>query len=140
MGPYETAIMRSIPGNTPKEKYEHFANAYQLLQQIGWPRRGTEEESWDIDQIASRAREIVDDDWKCAIERYDERDKQRRDSAALRLLDALRAKVEKWGKRAARERDSSPYEGSEYAYNDGKAVVCSWVAEEIDRAMSSTDQ
>lgn len=66
MEPYERLIMRSIPGDTPMEKYEHFARAYRLLQQIGWPRRGTDEEGWGVDDIASQARQCVASDWECA--------------------------------------------------------------------------
>ena len=56
---YERLIYDTIPGDTPRAKYERLTECLRLLQQIGWPRRGTEEESWDIYTAGDKARELV---------------------------------------------------------------------------------
>ena len=56
---YERLIYDMIPGDSPRSKYERLTACLWLLQQIGWPRRGTEEESWDIYTAGDKARELV---------------------------------------------------------------------------------
>ena len=59
---YERLIYETIPGDTPKAKYDRLTGCLSLLQRIGWPRRGTNEESWDIYQAGDMARELVADE------------------------------------------------------------------------------
>lgn len=59
MRPYESLIEEALHGKTPKEKYEYLIMMKKLLQQIGWPRRGTEEEMWTLYQVGNRAQDLI---------------------------------------------------------------------------------
>ena len=52
MEPYETVIMRDLPGDTPKEKYEKYLAMKKLLQIVAYPRYGTIEHDYDLFDLA----------------------------------------------------------------------------------------
>ena len=47
-----TLIKNNIPGETPKEKYEKLLKMKDILILIAFPRRGTYEEQYGIQDIA----------------------------------------------------------------------------------------
>ena len=49
---YDRLIMANLKGETPKEKYDSLIEMKRLLQIAGYPRRGTQEEIFDVYQIA----------------------------------------------------------------------------------------
>ena len=56
---YEDAIMEMIQGDSPKDKHDELVKIYKTLQQIAYPRRGTEEESWGVEAIGKAAAQHV---------------------------------------------------------------------------------
>ena len=59
---YDRLIMDRLRGDTPRKKYEYLVSIQQLLRSIAYPRRGTDEESWDIEDVATKIGELVDQD------------------------------------------------------------------------------
>jgi hypothetical protein len=51
MEPYETVIMRDLPGDTPKAKYEKYLKMKEILQITAYPRFGTFENVYDIAKL-----------------------------------------------------------------------------------------
>ena len=62
MQSYDNLIMLKLQGDTPKKKYEFLTGMQKLLQQIAYPRRGTEEEQWNIQDVADKAQYLVEPD------------------------------------------------------------------------------
>jgi len=56
---YENLIMEMIPGDFPKDKYEKLLEIKTTLRQISFPRRGTPEELWGVNEIAKEAAKHV---------------------------------------------------------------------------------
>lgn len=50
---YEQDTLSLIKGDTPKEKYNNMLLINALLENIATPRRGTEEENWDIMDVVN---------------------------------------------------------------------------------------
>lgn len=49
---YEIDTLNLIPGETPAQKYANTQRVYRLLEKIAFPRRGSDEEKWDIGTVA----------------------------------------------------------------------------------------
>lgn len=49
---YERCILEVLSGSTPREKYETLKALHGVLEKICTPRRGTEEEKWDIQRAS----------------------------------------------------------------------------------------
>ena len=60
MQPYEKLIYEGLKGETPKEKYENLISMQLLLQQIAFPKRGTEQEHWNIYDVCGKAAQLID--------------------------------------------------------------------------------
>lgn len=52
MIPYDTLIRQQLEGETPKEKFDKLVAMQKLLKKIAYPRRGTEEETLTIFNVA----------------------------------------------------------------------------------------
>lgn len=59
MIPYPQVIMEKLQGTTPKEKHDNLIAMQTLLHQIAFPRRGTEEEHWNIYDISSKVSKLI---------------------------------------------------------------------------------
>lgn len=60
MIPYERLILERIEGDTPRKQFERLKGMQILLQQVAYPRRGTKEEQWKIQDVADRAQKLVE--------------------------------------------------------------------------------
>lgn len=49
---YNNDTLDLIPGETPRQKYETLVKIMDLLDKVAYPRRGNEEEDWDIYKVA----------------------------------------------------------------------------------------
>jgi len=54
MIPYEKLIMGQLDGDTPKEKFDKLVLIQKTLNEIAYPRRGTEEETMTIQDVANK--------------------------------------------------------------------------------------
>ena len=52
MESYETLILKTLLGNTPKQNYEKLMRVLEITQIIAFPKYGTDEIDWDIFKAA----------------------------------------------------------------------------------------
>jgi len=57
---YERAIVDRLKGSTPKEKYDNLMRMQQLLHQLAYPARGTDDETMTIMDFAKNASCLID--------------------------------------------------------------------------------
>ena len=60
MESYLVTIEQKLGGRTPKESYDILCGIMDLLENIAYPRRGSEEEKWTIQDVANKAQKIID--------------------------------------------------------------------------------
>jgi hypothetical protein len=56
---YEDLIRDELKGATPKERYDLLIAMKNILMQIAYPRRGTAEEIWTIEDFAVMIQETI---------------------------------------------------------------------------------
>ena len=59
MSNYQLDTLALIPGTTPREKYEALQKMLLILQQLAYPRRGTEEESLSREEFADQVAAVI---------------------------------------------------------------------------------
>jgi hypothetical protein len=59
MVPYEVLIRDAIAGETPKERYENLVLMKTILRQIAYPRRGTPEELFSLQDFADEIQRSI---------------------------------------------------------------------------------
>lgn len=58
---YSKLIQIALGNGTPKEQYENLEKVIQFLENIAFPRRGSSEELWDIEEAARKAHQLIDE-------------------------------------------------------------------------------
>ena len=56
---YEHIIMQMIPGDTPREKREHMEKVKEFLEDLCYPKRGSDAEAWTISDIQKTAEPLM---------------------------------------------------------------------------------
>ena len=59
MIPYEGLIRDELKGETPKERYENLILMKKILRQIAYPRRGTSEETYSLQDFADEIQQSI---------------------------------------------------------------------------------
>ena len=59
MIPYEVLIRDELKGETPKERYENLILMKKILRQIAYPRRGTSEETYSLQDFADEIQQSI---------------------------------------------------------------------------------
>ena len=49
---YDSETLSLIPGKTPRQKHENLIEILRIIQEIGYPRRGTDEENKTLQDFA----------------------------------------------------------------------------------------
>ena len=52
MNNYDNETLFLMPGKTPRQKHENLIEILRIIQEIGYPRRGTEEENKTLQDFA----------------------------------------------------------------------------------------
>lgn len=58
---YSKLIQIALGNGTPKEQYENLEKVIQFLENIAFPRRGSSEELWDIEDASREAHQLIDE-------------------------------------------------------------------------------
>lgn len=61
MESYSKLIQRALGNGTPKEQYENLEKIVEFLEAIAFPKRGTEQENWRIEDAAKKSLFILED-------------------------------------------------------------------------------
>jgi hypothetical protein len=56
---YEVLIREALAGETPKERYENLILMKKILRQIAYPRRGTSEETYSLQDFADEIQQSI---------------------------------------------------------------------------------
>jgi len=56
---YDDLIRDELKGATPKERYDFLIAMKNVLMQIAYPRRGTVEETWTLEEFSVRIQETI---------------------------------------------------------------------------------
>ena len=56
---YEALIKDELVGETPKERYENLVLMKKILRQIAYPKRGTSEETYDLQDFADEIQQSI---------------------------------------------------------------------------------
>jgi hypothetical protein len=60
MESYSKLIQRLLGNGSPKEQYENLEKIIELLENIAYPKRGSNEEMWDTEDIAAMSSLILE--------------------------------------------------------------------------------
>lgn len=56
---YEELIRDELQGDTPKARYDNLMLMKKILRQIAYPRRGTCEETYDLQDFADEIQQMI---------------------------------------------------------------------------------
>jgi len=58
MNNFEKEIIDMIPGDTPRQKFEHMEKIREFLRDLSFPKAGSPAESWDIADAGNEAEKL----------------------------------------------------------------------------------
>ena len=61
MESYPKLIQSALGNGTPKEQYENLEKVIQFLENLAFPKSGTREELWDIEDASREAHQLLDE-------------------------------------------------------------------------------